>query len=141
MKTILWTMGLILAAASANAETITLYTTGGFGALHQYHDVANSSDALDSDGNAIEYSIDLYLPQQGTTANGALYLDGVQYVCPNMPAFPALNVLTSSTCVDTSTGNMVSLVINESHYRKQFNSGRTHMWRTYWTLIAGTLVR
>ena len=88
--------------AAAQAETIDLYTTVGFGNLHQYHNVPNSVDA----------SVDMYLPNGAATGgSGGLYLDGIQFICPNMPKFPEQNVPTSTTCVDTATGVTVYLTV------------------------------
>jgi hypothetical protein len=118
--------------AAAHADTIDLYTTVGFGNLHQYHNVPNSTDA----------AVDLYLPNQAATGGtGVLLLDGVQYVCPNMPKFPEQNAPTSTTCVDLATGATVYLTVVETWYRKYISQGRLHMYVTRWTLVSGAIER
>lgn len=125
-------LALILCSATAQAETIELYSTPGFGYLHQYQGVANSTDA----------DVSLVLPNGAITPdNGFLYLDGVQFTCPNMLKFPPQNVPSFSTCVNLDTGAVALLSITEVWYRKYISQGRAHYYVTKWTLVTGTITQ
>ncbi len=114
-------LALLSFPAFATAETIDLYTTSGWGALHQYHDIANSADA----------SVTIYI---GVSGSASVYLDG--------DVFNGFYNGSGVASVFTNgTGAQVILTIDETSRRVCVYQGRGQRCSTIWTLQDGTLVR
>jgi hypothetical protein len=114
-------------AGAASAEQLDVYTTGGWGCLHQYHNADTSLAGV---------TATIYLPQAGT-GNGSLSIsDSTGYYTGPYAGSGNTSVLT-----DSNTGATVLLTITETFYRTQVNSGRAHYWCTHWTLQSGTISR
>lgn len=119
MKSLL-AVAMLAFAGLASAEQVDLYQTGGWGALHQYHDVANSANA----------AITIYI---GVSGSAAVYMDGDVYMGTyNGSGIPS---------VFTSGRGQITLTINETTRRACTYSGRGQHCSTIWTLVEGTLVR
>jgi hypothetical protein len=131
MKRILCSLALLIVgtafAGTATAEKFDLYTTGGWGCLHQYHNADTSLAGV---------TATLYLPQAGSGYGSLSISDSTGYYTGPYAGSGLMSVLT-----DNTTGATVLLTITETFYRKQINSGRTHMWCTHWTLQSGTIIR
>lgn len=111
---------LALLAFNANAGTITLYPSPGFGYLHQYHGVVNEEAAP----VPVVHDILIYAPD-------LLLLDGVRY----------FRLSGSDVFLDPITGATVTLVYTETSVRKYISQGRLHRYVTIWTLTSGSIVQ
>jgi len=118
---ILIAVGMLAFAGAASAENIDLYTTGGWGALHQYHDVGNSANAL----------LSIYI---GVSGSASVYLDD--------DVFSGLYNGSGVRSVFTNgAGVQITLTINETSRRVCVLQGRGQYCHTVWTLLDGTLLR
>jgi hypothetical protein len=162
MKTLIASV-LILVAGIAHAGEVDLYTHGGFGALHQYHNVDTSlcttvpCDPLDQ--------VTIYLPQPPYPANGGMQLwfgDQVNqttnyffsYWIGNYAGSGAISALQKcvfpmdptnsySTGPCVLNGETIQVTLNEtSRIVKGSGSGRGgYASHTVWTLLSGTIIR
>jgi hypothetical protein len=143
MKKLLLMIALVGFAGVARAETVDLYTTSGFGCLHQYHDI---------DTSLPDITATAYLPQTGTGGMTLWFSDQVNpvdnsfysyyygtYGGNGVPTVLAKCVFADGVCVPD--GEQLTVTLNETFYRKQINSGRAHYWCTRWTLQSGTIDR
>jgi hypothetical protein len=128
------TLVLLALTGAVQAEQIDIYTTAGFGCLHQYHDADTS----------LVPSVTLTLPQVDTGGMSLFFSDAVDPVTNAISEIWAgtyygsgvPTVLTSNV-----SGNQMTLTITETSYRKLINQGRGQRWCTKWTLQSGTIIR
>ena len=145
MKFLITVIALLASAGFAEAQTINIQTTSGFGNLHQYHN---------ADTDVPDLTVTIYLPQ--STATGGMTLWFPDQVNQTNNSFTSYYVGTYNgngvesilekcvfidlyTCV--KNGETLSVTLNETSSRKQINSGRAHYWVTKWTLLDGLIVR
>jgi hypothetical protein len=114
MKMTIVLAALVLSAA-AQAETIDLYQTSGFGLTRQYIGVPNSINA------------DIYINRATACV---VVIDGVSYNGP-----------TCDYMIDATTGQSISATLVEGSYRTCTRSGRGQHCSTHWTLQSGQIVR
>jgi len=126
-------IGVLALGASTlvNAETLDLAQTGGWGALHQYHDVQTSDPAT---------TVTMYLPQYTTGSQIAELWFG-DFAAGNQFYGDYNNVGNQMTFTNPNTGQTVVLQIFESTRRACTYSGRGQHCSTIWTLVSGTLAR
>lgn len=117
----------LLAFGAAQAEQIDIYTTAGFGCLHQYHDADTSLAGV---------TVTIYLPQL-SAGNGSVAISDDT----GLYTGAYLGNGVPSVLTNPYTGLTVEITLTETSYRKLINSGRAHYWCTKWTLQGGTLVR
>jgi len=144
MKCLLTMIALLGLAGFAQAETINLQTTSGFGYLHQYHNAATDMPDL---------TVTIYLPQ--STATGGMTLWFPDQVNPLTNSFYSYYVgtyngngveslLEKCVFIDlyscAKNGETLTVTLHETSSRKQINSGRAHYWVTKWTLLEGLIV-
>lgn len=115
---------ICLGIGTAGAETLTLGTTGGWGALHQYHDVPTGDQATTVTAYIGSTSMSLWFNDNvGDQFTGPYYGSGV------------------GTVLTDPNGVQISLTIDERTRRACTYSGRGQHCSTIWTLVDGTLVR
>jgi hypothetical protein len=109
---------------AAQAETLTLSETGGFGALKQFYNVNNDAGK----------TINLIL----STTYTSIYMtiDGVTCSAPTGNGNPIVNATLS--CDDGGWAILNVTFITHRHY---VGSGRGQHWVTTWTLNGGTIER
>lgn len=113
-----------LGVGTASAETLTLATTGGWGALHQYHDVQTSDPATAVTAYIGSTSMSLWFNDNvGDQFTGPYYGSGV------------------NTVLTDQNGVQISLTMDEQTRRVCTRSGRGQHCSTIWTLVDGTLIR
>lgn len=134
---------LLLSPGASAQSVVTLDPAGGFGALHQYHEV--TTDATPDD------PVTMYLPQAGATGGMQLWFDSE--VAPDgtflaywrgtfttgLPATLQRYACAGGVC--SPTGEQLSLQIVESTRRVCTKSGRGQTCHTLWTLLGGTITR
>ena len=151
---------LAIGPTIASAEQVDLYTTGGFGALHQYHNVQTSlCTQVPCEAAGL---VTIYLPQQSTSRGIQLWF-GDQVTSANyftsywvgtysgnglvsvlqkcvFPMDPTNTVNTGPCVLD---GEVIQVTINDTYRTvKGSGSGRGgYASHTIWTLLSGTIVR
>src|SRR5712672_549988 len=111
-------------SGQARAETLTLDTTGGWGALHQYHNVPTSDPAT---------TVTMYI---GAKSMSLWFNDNVsdQFTGPYYGS-------GVGTVLTDPNGVQIFLTIDERTRRACTYSGRGQHCSTIWTLVDGTLDR
>jgi hypothetical protein len=134
---------LLSFAEFAQAETVDLYTTLGFGCLHQFHNIGTSVPNTTATA---------YLPQSGVGGMTLWFSDQVNPVDNSfysyytgtyggnaVPTLLRKCVFENSVCVPN--GEVLTVTLNQTSYTTQINSGRAHYSCTHWTLQSGVIER
>lgn len=114
-------LSLLAFSALASAESLTLYRTTGWGALHQYHDVSNSAGV----------PLAIYI---GVSGSASVYLADDVYT-----GYYQGSDLASTFA--NQAGQKITLTITETYRRVYTRQGRGQSSHMVWTLVEGTLVR
>lgn len=171
MKRFIFAMLMVLAIgpAIANADTVDLYATSGFGNLHQYHNVQTNLCVpyLDLKGNLVSCQasglVTIYLPASTTQHSIQLYFgdqvnpvtyyfysywigtysgNGLVSILQKcvFPMDPTNSYSTGPCALD---GEVIQVTLNEtSRVVRGGGSGRGgYASHTVWTLLDGTIVR
>jgi hypothetical protein len=114
-------LSLLAFSAVASAESLDLYTTTGWGALHQYHDVGNSAGV----------PLAIYI---GVSGSASVYLADDVYT-------GFYNGSGVASTFANEAGVQITLTLSETSRRVCVRQGRGQSCHLVWTLVEGTLVR
>lgn len=122
---------LALGCGAASAETLTLATTGGAGALHQYHGVPTDAPLT---------TVTIYVSQVGTiNPSIELWFDG--FTAGNQFFGPYNNAGNQMVLTNPVTQQTIVVQLTETTAKVCTRSGRGQNCHTVWTLTGGTVTR